>query len=207
MNYKDIIPVVEEVKAAIKGRLCDEQDNVAIMAKYALEAGHGDHLEIGALFGGSAIVVALLKERHLFDGKVYCVDPLNGYYYHRMKRRIDKVSGLRVDRATLDYNIWQFGLEKRIEIIEKHSDPWPDELKDKEFVSAYIDGDHWGNAPITDWENAKECVSRFAIFDNYSKDYKGVMKACERAAIDPDWLPCHQQGITFVLERVSNGNN
>ena len=124
-----------------------------------------------------------------------------------MKRRIDKVSGLRVDRATLDYNIWQFGLEKRIEIIEKHSDPWPDELEDKEFVSAYIDGDHWGNAPITDWENAKECVSRFAIFDNYSKDYKGVMKACERAAIDPDWLPCHQQGITFVLERVSNGNN
>jgi hypothetical protein len=207
MRYKEAVAVVEEVKAGIKGRICDEQDSVAIMAIYALEAGHGDHLEIGTLFGGSAIVVALLKSRHGLDGKVYCVDPLNGYYYTRSGRRIDKISGLRVDRATLDYNAWQFGVEDRIEVIEKHSIPWPDELKDNKFVSAYIDGDHWKNAPMEDWENVKDRVSRFVVFDNYDNGHKDVMRACEHAAADPGWLPCHQQGITFVLERANNADN
>ena len=207
MKYKEFNSVIDEVKASIKGRICDLDNNIGIMASYALEAGDGDHLEIGTLFGGSAIVVALLKKRHGVDGKVYCLDPLNGYYYAKKGKRIDHISGFRVDRATLDYNVWQFGVEDYIEVIEKHSIPFPDELKDKEFVSAYIDGDHWGNAPTIDWENVKDRVSRFVIFDNYDDKHNGVIKACERAAIDPDWLPCHQQGISFVLERVSNEDN
>lgn len=207
MNHLKIIPLVEEVKAGIKGRICDQDNNVAIMAAYALEAGRGDHLEIGTLFGGSAIVVAMLKQQHLLDGKVYCVDPLNGYYYHKTGRRIDDKSGLRIDRATLEYNICQFGVEDRIEIIEKHSLPWPDELKGKEFVSAYIDGDHWGKAPAIDWDNVKDITTKYIIFDNNMDLYPDVIKACEYAAEDPGWQPCFEQGITYILERFGNGNN
>ena len=204
MNNKDIIPgIVEEVRISMKGRICDKQNNVATMASYTLEAGHGDHLEIGTLFGGSAIVVALLKKWHFLDGKVYCVDPLDGFYFARLGKRVDPdlPGKLRVDRAALDYNIRQFGVEDRMEVIEKPSIPWPDELKGKQFVSAYIDGDHWGNTPTTDWENVKDNVTRFVIFDDYDKKHPSVIKACELAAEDPNWKTVWDAGITYVLER------
>ena len=199
----EIYRVIKEVQASMKGRICYEQNNVAVMASYALEAGHGDHLEIGALFGGSAIVVALLKKRHFLDGKVYCVDPLDGFYFARLGKRVDPdlPGKLRVDRAALDYNIRQFGVEDYIEVIEKPSIPWPDELKGKQFVSVYIDGDHWGNTPTTDWENVKDNVTRFVIFDDNDKKHPSVIKACELAAEDPNWKTVWNAGITYVLER------
>ena len=199
----EIYRVIKEVQASMKGRICYEQNNVAVMANYALDAGDGDHLEIGVLFGGSAIVVALLKKRHGLKGKVYCVDPLDGYYFASLGMRADPNSRgkLSVDRAALDYNIRQFGVEDYIEVIEKPSIPWPDELKGKQFVSAYIDGDYWEEAPTTDWENVKDNVTRFVIFDNCDYKHPSVIKACELATEDQNWKTVWNAGITYVLER------
>ena len=53
--------MIAYVKANMLGRIADEQHNTALMAVAAICPG--DHLEIGTLHGGSAIVVALLKKQ------------------------------------------------------------------------------------------------------------------------------------------------
>jgi len=203
-EYKTIIPLVREVAAGIKGRLADEQDSTAIMAWYALQAGHGNHLDIGAMHGGSAIVVAMLKVRHSQRGKVFTVDPLTGYYFDKYGYEKDNISGVAVDRATLDYNIWQFGVEDIVEVVEANSYPWPKALSRKKFVSAYIDGYHWGDGPQKDWNNVKNRVSRYVIFDNYEDEHPEIAEVCDKAAASRDWNMAYQVGITFVLERVNN---
>ena len=77
--------IIEEVEEGIVGRVANKHgdiplDNLDILLKYVLLAGGGNHLEIGTLFGGSAIAVALMKDDVEQTGIIVCVDPLNGYY-------------------------------------------------------------------------------------------------------------------------------
>src|SRR5574342_461649 len=52
-----------------------EMDSV-ILAQTVINAGNGDHLEIGSLFGGSAILSALVKKNFSLQGNIYCIDHL-----------------------------------------------------------------------------------------------------------------------------------
>lgn len=203
MEKSTVSCIVEYVKSKIIGRVADQEDGTAVMAYYAAKAGSGDHLEIGTLFGGSAIVVALAKRLMGLDGNVYCLDPLDGYYRERFGHITDVVcKEHEISPDLVMKNAKIFEVEDRIRIIQKKSLPFPDELRNHRFVSAYIDGDHWDNMPTHDWNNVKKITSKYVIFDNYDDSHPSVKKACDRALKD-GWKLEYSGGITFVVSSPS----
>lgn len=202
--YKQLkhMPVAKCLEAVIRqriwGRIASEQDNAAIMACFA--AIEGDHLEIGTLHGGTAILVAAMKKELQLPGKVVCIDPLDGYYANMDRGDItDPITGVPVSIEVLYDNITRFDMLDRIEVISKKSDPFP--LKNRRFASAYIDGDHWVKMPMIDWQNVSRITDRYVIFDNCDVEHPAVLDACLSAAFTSEWTSTFRQGITCVFER------
>ena len=162
--------------------------------------GGGNHLEIGTLFGGSAIAVAMAKNRHNQSGVVVCVDPLNGYY---KSNTVDPVTKIPVSVDVLFKNIDTFGVHDQIMVLKSKSEAI-NNLVDMRFTTAYIDGDHENGTPLEDWNRVKDMVTRYVIFDNHDKSYPEVMRACELADKDADWNCVYKQEISYVVERMSN---
>jgi hypothetical protein len=187
-----------DIHQRIWGRIASEQDNAAIMACFA--AIEGDHLEIGTLHGGTAILVAWIKQELKLSGQVVCIDPLDGYYLGMDRGEdVDPLTKVPVSIETLHDNITRFDLQDKIEVIQKKSSPFP--LKDRRFTSAYIDGDHWGDMPMVDWQNVSRITDRYVIFDNCDKEHPSVLDACLSAAFTSEWTSIYRQGITCVFER------
>ena len=195
-NLKDITNLV---KLHIKGRVANrinnqETDSIEVLMKYVLKAGGGNHLEIGTLFGGSAIAVALAKKKYGQSGMVVCVDPLDGYY----GKLLDPVSSLPVTPEILFENIDIFGVGDRIMVMRAKSNAVANLINIK-FTTAYIDGDHWIDVPVKDWNLVKDIVSDYVIFDNYDVAYPEVQEACHLANADPDWKCVYADGISYVV--------
>ncbi len=209
-DLPDLKAITAAIKSDIIGRVANvmdkkETNNVEVVMEYALRAGGGrggNHLEIGTLFGGSAIAVALAKKQYNQPGMVVCVDPLNGYYQDRIPNptMIDGPSGAAVTPETLFDNIETFDVGDRVLVLRSKSEAIAN-LVDMKFTTAYIDGDHWEDAPLRDWKLVEDLVSRYVIFDNYDDAHEGVVKACEWADRDPDWRCVYQEGISYVVER------
>ena len=204
----DLKGITDRVKRDIKGRVAnlrykEDTNNVEVVMEYVLRAGGGNHLEIGTLFGGSAIAVALAKKKYEQSGMVVCVDPLDGYYQDKWPRAnmVDKVTKIPVTPTTLFQNIDTFGVGDRVLVLRSKSDAIAN-LVDMQFTTAYIDGDHWGIEPLNDWNLVRNIVNRYVIFDNHDEAHEGVEIACAAATIDPDWRCVYQEGISFVVERV-----
>ena len=188
---------LEIVETYIEGRVCFEQDNLIWLTCAALAAGDGDHLEIGTLYGGSAILIALAKLKAGLKGSVYCVDPLDGYYGGKDQ------SGVRVSPEQVRFNAEMCGVNKWINLIQAYSQPWPKLLDSRTFVSAYIDGDHWNGTPLKDWMSVKDIVSGYVVFDNYDIEHLDVMLTCDlHAGMDPEWEVVLQEEITFIVKRI-----
>jgi hypothetical protein len=188
----DVMEVIEYVKEHMLGRIADEQGNTALMAQTTL--CDGDHLEIGTLHGGSAIVVALLKKRYGFTGRVVCVDPLDGYYTGtRYAFPVDFVSKVPVSLETIRENERRFGVE--LEIVRARSIPFP--LHGRRFATAYIDGDHWGDVPLMDFINAAWITDKYITFDNCGAKWPDVTRACGIA--EWVWQPYKREGIACIV--------
>lgn len=191
--------IVRHVDENIIGRLCNKVGNVVlnnvdVLLKFVSEAGGGNHLEIGTLFGGSAIAVALLKKKLSQRGIVVCIDPLNGYY-----EKAD-VSRIPVTPETLFRNIDLFDVGDRILVMKAYSQSCVD--FNMFFSTAYIDGNHKNNTPLHDWWCVKDVVSNYVIFDNWDNKYPDVQKACEVARRDFEWTCVYHAGITYVVKRL-----
>lgn len=205
---QELKEITNLVKSDINGRIANMFDNqrtnnVEVVMEYVLRAGGGNHLEIGTLFGGSAIPVALAKKKYNQSGMVVCVDPLNGYYQDRFPgpSMIDGNCGVAVTPETLFENIETFGVADRVLVLRSKSEAIAN-LIDMKFTTAYIDGDHWGDAPLNDWLLVKDITSRYVIFDNHDEAHPEVLYACGFADRDPDWRCVYQEGISYVLEKV-----
>ena len=98
----------------------------------------GDHLEIGAAHGGSAIVAALAMNGVGREGKIMCVDPMEGELAHGSQDKFWE-------------NVRALGVEDRVEFFQQKSHPYP--LGERKFGTALIDGDHSTEAVINDWKN------------------------------------------------------
>lgn len=185
----------------MRGRIAVDFDNAPMMATYA--AIPGDHLEIGTLHGGTAVLVALLKKTLGLPGKVVCIDPLNGYYANRpFGEADDTITHVPVTPETMLYNARLFDVADRIEIIQKTSNPWPVQ-KGRRFSSAYIDGDHWDEYPLIDWTNCAACVDEYIVFDNVDHKHLAVQHAVTEAVKNPAWRLVLLKGITAVMEKLS----
>ncbi len=190
--------IIEHVKKNMLGRIVDEQDNTLLMAETTLQ--DGNHLEIGSLHGGSAIVVALVKKEFGFSGDVYCIDPLNGYYLNsncpkKWQSQIDPVSKIPISIETIQENMRRFDIN--LNIIQFQSNPYP--LNGEKFATAYIDGDHWGDMPFIDFMNIHPNVSEFITFDNCDDKHPDVIKACSKA--EKIWYPYLRKGITCIVKK------
>ena len=193
--------IIKHVKENIIGRIADEGDSTRTLMEFVLLGGNGNHLEIGTLFGGSAICVALMKIQAGFTGNLYCIDPLDGYYMGtEYEKSVDPETQLPIDIKTLTENVERFGVSNRVIAWRKKSIPFPIPL-DMRFSTAYIDGDHWGENPLIDIVNASMVTSKFIIVDNYDDKHPDVIKACKMADWLPNWKIVHINGITCVLGR------
>ncbi len=193
-----------DVGARMRGRMGDPAiDNAAIVGCFAVMAGSGDYLEIGTLWGGSAMVVALLKKYFNIPGRVLCLDPLDGYHIREGQFIPNENMEAPVSLNTLLENAAIFGVEDLIVPIPKLSQPWPEELATARFSAAYIDGDHWGEYPRRDWEAVSPRTDRFVIFDNYEPKYPDVVRTCDELAHEANgWRMVYRTGITCVFARV-----
>lgn len=193
--------ITQRVVDNIAGRVCDPKGTDVVLDIVA-QAGAGNYLEIGVLHGGTAIAVALLKKELGQGGEVYCVDPLNGYYSELFGENYqDSVSGTPVTRKILDKNIKSFGVEDTVKVIDKKSYPYPEELKGIKFAVAFIDGWHWDDAPLKDWNNVKEVTNKYVVFDNYDGKHESVTSACLEASKDKDWDTVGQMHICYILKK------
>lgn len=193
--------IIKKVKSGMVGRIADDKNNVNYLLETVKEAGDGNYLEIGVLHGGSLCAVALLKKELKHAGRCYGVDPLDGYYtdYMDVRKRgklIDPVTKLPVDLETVNENIKRFRLDNVSLIVERSKGLRFNDLK---FAVSYIDGDHWGDAPLEDWHTVKDATQKFVIFDN--SDNPDVRRACDAAKSDQDWCEVLDVGITYIVRR------
>jgi len=199
---KDIRNIISNIHKNIIGRIADLDDNVFQLACLIASEEDGDHLEIGVLHGGTAILIALLKKELGHKGIVYCIDPLDGYYKDTVHDYVvDPVSFVPVSLDVLVKNIYSFDVEKEIIILKCKSIPWPSVLNDKTFSTAFIDGDHWGDAPTTDWENVHKLTTGTVIFDNYDHLHPAVIAAGRMAYENPEWDEIFDDGIVYAVKR------
>ena len=205
----DYASIANYIEKNIHGRAANcigdvRYNNLEVVMKYVDKAGQGDHVEIGTLHGASAIAAALImnqRNRPPYD-KVMCIDPLNGYYASIAPREdmLDLQSGVPVTSKVLYDNLWKFGVNPRV-IVNSVSSRDAD-LNDWTFSTAYIDGDHQGEAPWLDWLLVKDRTTEYVLFDNYDDIHPDVCSVCEKASKDPDWEFVEVSGITYVLKRV-----
>jgi len=178
----------------IKGRSIIEPFDAGLLCQMVVTARHGDHVEIGSLFGGSAIIAALAKKKFGMHGKIHCVDPLNtrSYAFPDAQSEVIASPEIIMENASL------WGVEDRIVVHPLSSYPFP---LQETFATGYIDGDHWNNFPQRDWESLKTHVSYMVMFDDYCHGKPEVVQTCLEASQDPNWIPVFVGGTSFILRR------
>jgi len=197
-NYNELSNIVEIVKRDITGRIADEQNNTLYMLETLIMAGGGDHLEIGTLFGGSAIAAALTKQRYKLEGDIYCIDPLDGYYGTGVKDQCDLVPSVEIFMK----NLRDFKVEGIVYGVPEKSHPFPNVLARNTFTTAYIDGDHWGTGPMNDWWNVKDRVKNFVVFDNADVRHPAILETIRYIEDnEKDWSLFFRGGITAIVRR------
>jgi len=184
------------IHESMKGRYAGEPHDWGLMAQMLVWAGGGPHLEIGTLFGGSAILAALTKKTYGLAGGVTCVDPLDSYYGNP----IDVQSDTYVTVDTVKENADLFGVLDHLEFVTELSMPWP--LGERRFTSAFIDGGHDYDTVMHDWFHCSRVVSKVIQFDNYDARHCQIAQVVKFALGNPLWTLLHASGITAILGRA-----
>ena len=192
------IEVSKNVLQNLNGRSADGGISLPWLAAMVAAAGDGDHCEIGSLFGASAIAAALIKKELGHSGKVICIDP----YTPRDTVDMGNIpEGLQEGTAeALMANAEAFEVE--LELVQKSSQPWPEELADAVFVSAFIDGNHLDDYPWKDFEELAKRTTGYIAFDNFEEAYPDVMDAALKAASGRDWKIYYKNHIFIALRRT-----
>ena len=86
------IEISKNIVNNIEGRAADHGLSLPFLIGMIEAAPDGDHVDIGSLFGASAIAVALRKKELGHEGKVYCIDP-----YDSEERAVQVVPGPGLD--------------------------------------------------------------------------------------------------------------
>jgi len=195
--YKFIINSFEYVSENITGRLAGVPHDYGVFGQAVFNSGNGNVLEIGTLFGGGAILIAMMMKKFNIEGKIYTLDPLDGYYGKGNKDD----SGIIPSVDVLKDNISKFKVEDYIVIVQEKSYPFPARLSNLNFNVVYIDGDHWGDMPKKDFISVSKLTNNYIIFDNYDKSHPYVYSAVNFANCNTDWKIVHISSISCVLQK------
>lgn len=146
------------------GRVAMADDDMALLGQ--MVQGAKAHVEIGTLWGGSAIA-ALYANREMH---VTCIDPFLGYYGEPDKWAGYDVPSLDKVRANLACH----GMLDRVTLIQALSVPFPTY---ETFDTGLIDGDHAPEVVRADWGNlVKAGCKRIACHDMDDEDVAAVVE-------------------------------
>jgi len=137
-----------EVARNIIGRIAMTQPEAEIIE--AIAARVSTWVEIGCLWGGSAILAALANP----GLRIYTIDPFGKYY-----------DGDLSVETVLD-NFMRFNVAHQVSIIKARSSPWP-LPKFLRVDAILIDGDHTIESVNADYESALAFTNKFILFHDY----------------------------------------
>lgn len=183
--------VFDLIAARIDGRIAIRKNEAVLLAEMVAKSRL--HVEIGCLWGGTAILAALVGAE-----KVITIDPMRGSWWASK----DPATGTTPNPERVIQNICEFGVEDQVEVMQTYSHPWP--LNgDQEPDSIFIDGDHSYKGCLQDWHNAKSRANRFVIFHDYDNDHPGVKQVINEILSSPDgWERTHAATSLVVFERL-----
>jgi len=203
MNQQEIIDYINE---NIDGRMCDEQDNCLYLASAIYEAGDGNYLEIGSLFGGTAIMASLIKRELGYSGDVYAIDPFDEYYKNtrnddggKIGAPVDPITRKEVTIGRAKANAENLGADVKFIKGKASAKTIPAGVR---FNVVFIDGDHWNDAPWQDWLLVKDITDHVIVFDNCDREHPAVEKAVAQAWLDPEWSLVFKYDITAIMAKV-----
>jgi cephalosporin hydroxylase len=176
--------------------LTRESENECLVKYTAIP---GDHVEIGCLWGGTAIITALAKQDAGVTGYVYTIDPMTGGWWDTE----DPAVHLRPTPKIVKANLRAFGVNKRVRVVQSVSNPWPIS-KDVKPTSILIDGDHRFENVFVDWRNASSISTRYILMHDYnSKDHPGVQRVVDEVARkNKQWKIVELVNSLLVFERA-----
>ncbi|MBW8002732.1 MAG: glycosyltransferase [Planctomycetes bacterium] len=213
--------VVSSINSEIDGRWCGLKETQIEYCKIVDELCKNISqpcvlLEIGTLYGGSAIAALMIaKLRGVLDlVKVICIDPLYGYY---KKGTLDSAGEISFER-TRD-NFYKFGFEdKNFELITKKSNEVDlSRFADDSIKLLFIDGDHSYEGVKYDWEHYGKLVDDDGIilFDNYAdridsrtgnKVWPGVKKFVDNEVIPNEDVNIQSSNAEIMVISCKNNN-
>ena len=190
----------------LEGRAADDGISLPWVSSMVAVAGNGNHLEIGSLFGATAIAAALVKKELNYTGKVYCIDP-----YLPRDEKIAGTSGqlppeiLNGSPEALMENAKKMDVE--LTLIHKKSQPWPKELEKVNFVSAFIDGEHINDTPWKDFQECAKRTSGYIAIDNYEEGYPEIIEVVNRILLEMgrEWSIYYKNHICIIFRRALPG--
>lgn len=190
--------IVESINNNIVGRLAifgiEEARTI-----YDVVKEPGDHIEIGCLWGGTAILAALAKRENNVPGHIYTIDFMQGgYWVHG-----DPCVGYAL--PTLDKvldNMSNFGVNDLVTVFKIASNPWPI-ANHVHPVSVLIDGGHSYEACLQDWINVKKLQPQFVLIHDYGTGkHPGVQSVVDDIVLkDEDWKLDKIVNTMVVMER------
>lgn len=174
-------------------------ETYGVLAQMVHDAGDALYLEIGTWRGASAIVAACTKIEFGLMGTVYCVDDFGGYRLPEDRAELS----VTVFAQCVD-NMSKYGVMDKIQFIKQLSRPYPDELWGMQFGSLYIDGDHWGDAPLADFQVYNGHINKYIMFDDDDEKHDVVQHAidvADTASVFHGWHLTLREHTCALFER------
>lgn len=192
------VTLYQEINAKITGRLALLSEAEADLLAQVVDIP-GDHVEIGTLWGGTAILAALVKERKNRRGHVYTIDYMQGGYWQTGDPGCK--NAVPTPTAILD-NLCKFGIAHRVSVIKWSSYPWP--LPERiRPASVLIDGGHDYSSVFHDWISVKALAPRFVCFHDVGKTHPDVLQVVNGIVEhDPSYKRAETAGSLAVYEAI-----
>lgn len=182
----------DQISNTITGRIAITRQEAEFLAGIAGRASL--YLEIGTLWGGTAILAALAGAR-----RVITLDAMAGGYWEHG----DPVACRTPTPGLLLDNLARCQVAHRVSVVKANSHPWPLPLDLRPDVFL-IDGDHRCEGCLHDWAIANQVAAKFLLFHDYdSPRHPGVQEVVDRQVRpNPGWRLVDVVETLAVFERL-----